>query len=79
MTGDVLKRRIDEYSPANSIEQENVLQEIMQQYILSSLSRAGFFNTAMFHGGTCLRIIFGTNRFSEDLDFLLKIQDPDFR
>ena len=79
MTGDVLKRRIDEYSPANSIEQENVLQEIMQQYILSSLSRAGFFNTAMFHGGTCLRIIFGTNRFSEDLDFLLKTQDPDFR
>lgn len=79
MTGDMLKRRIDEYSPVNSIEQENVIQEIMQQYILSSLSRAGFFNTAMFHGGTCLRIIFGTNRFSEDLDFLLKTQDPDFR
>jgi len=33
----------------------------------------------MFHGDTCLRIVFAMNRFSEDLDFLLKRPNPDFR
>jgi len=51
----------------------------MQHYVLSSLSRAGLFAEAMFHGGTCLRIVCGLNRFSEDLDFLLKHPDPLFR
>jgi predicted nucleotidyltransferase component of viral defense system len=75
----VLSARIRDYAPANSVEQENVLQELMQHYVLSSLSRAGLFAEAMFHGGTCLRIVHGMNRFSEDLDFLLKRPDPDFR
>jgi len=75
----VLSTRIREYAPANPVEQENVLQELMQHYVLSSLSRAGLFAEAMFHGGTCLRIVFAMNRFSEDLDFLLKRPNPDFR
>ncbi len=79
MPGRVLSARIREYAPANSIEQENVLQELLQHYVLASLSRAGLFAQAMFHGGTCLRIAYAMNRFSEDLDFLLKKPDPDFR
>ncbi len=75
----VLSARIRDYAPANVVEQENVLQELMQHYVLSSLSRAGLFAEAMFHGGTCLRIVCGLNRFSEDLDFLLKHPDPGFR
>lgn len=75
----VLSARIRDYAPANPVEQENVLQELMQHYVLSSLARAGMFAQAMFHGGTCLRIVFGMSRFSEDLDFLLKRPDPDFR
>ncbi len=51
MLSDVLQARIQEYTPANAIEQENVLQELMQQYILASLSRSGLFSEAMFHGG----------------------------
>jgi predicted nucleotidyltransferase component of viral defense system len=68
----MLAERIKDYAPANAIEQENVLQELLQHFVLAALSRAGFFSKAAFHGGTCLRILFGTNRFSEDLDFLLK-------
>lgn len=79
MISDVLKRRIEEYTPEDTLEQENVLQEIMQHYVLASLSRAGIFSEVIFHGGTCLRIIFGTNRYSEDLDFLLKKPDSGFR
>lgn len=75
----VLGARIREYAPANPVEQENVLQELMQHYVLASLARAGLFAEAIFHGGTCLRIVCGMNRFSEDLDFLLKRTDPDFR
>ena len=79
MLNKVLSARIRDYAPTNPVEQENVLQEIMQHYVLASLSRAGLFVEAMFHGGTCLRIVYGMNRFSEDLDFLLKQPDPKFR
>jgi len=67
-----------EYAPANAIEQESVLAELLQHYVLASLSRAGFFREAEFHGDTCLRIVHGMERFSEDLDFLLKRSDPRF-
>ena len=79
MIGDVLSDRIRDYGPADAIEQENVLRELVQHFVLASLSRAGFFSTGGFHGGTCLRILYGTNRFSEDLDFLLKQPAPEFR
>jgi predicted nucleotidyltransferase component of viral defense system len=79
MIAEVLSARIREYAPASAVEQANVLQELMQHYVLASLSRAGLFSEAIFHGGTCLRIIHGMARFSEDLDFLLKRPDPGFR
>jgi len=79
MLDKILSARLALSAPANAIEQENVLQEILQQYILAGLSRAGFFREAVFHGGTCLRILHGMNRFSEDLDFLLKQPDLAFR
>ena len=79
MLDKVLSTKIQEYAPANAVEQENVLQELMQHYVLVSLARAGLYAKAMFQGGTCLRIEFGMHRFSEDLDFLLEQSDPNFR
>lgn len=81
MINRVLEEKLKEYSIAGVIDQENVLQELVQQYVLASLSRAGLFSSAqaVFHGGTCLRIVYGMNRFSEDLDFFLKQPDLDFR
>ena len=78
MLSDVLQARVREYAPANALDQENMLAELMQHYVLASLSRSGLFSTGMFHGGTCLRICHGMNRFSEDLDFLLKQPDRRF-
>ncbi|MFH1023372.1 MAG: nucleotidyl transferase AbiEii/AbiGii toxin family protein [Planctomycetota bacterium] len=78
MNHDLLRDRIRQYAPANAIEQENVIAEIMQHFVLAGLSRAGFFAEGIFHGGTCLRILYGTSRFSEDLDFLLRQPDPAF-
>ncbi|MBU3915547.1 nucleotidyl transferase AbiEii/AbiGii toxin family protein [bacterium] len=70
--------KLKEVSPSNLIEQEHVLRELMQCYVLVSLARKGFFKKAAFQGGTCLRILFGLMRFSEDLDFVLKKPDPQF-
>ena len=78
MIKDLLAARLREYAPANALEQEHALAEIMQHYVLASLARAGFFSYAAFHGGTCLRILHGMNRFSEDLDFVLKAPDASF-
>jgi predicted nucleotidyltransferase component of viral defense system len=79
MLADVLKAKLREAAPANALERDNVLQELLQHIILASFSRAGFFNDAAFHGGTCLKIVNGINRFSEDLDFLLKKPGAAFR
>lgn len=75
----VLEARIRDYQPSGPLEQENVLAELMQHYVLAGLARSGLFVDAMFQGGTCLRILYGMERFSEDLDFLLKKPDPGFR
>ena len=54
----------------------NAKYEVTQQIALAGLERGGFFNKAAFYGGTCLRIIHGMRRFSEDMDFTLLKEDP---
>jgi hypothetical protein len=78
MDARTFEARMRDYAPTSEIEQELALQEMLQSIVLAALSRSGFFKSALFHGGTCLRLIHGLARFSEDLDFLLKQADPDF-
>jgi predicted nucleotidyltransferase component of viral defense system len=54
------------------------LREILQELALLGLWRAKFFEKAAFCGGTALRILYGLDRFSEDLDFSLLQTMPDF-
>lgn len=54
------------------------LREIMQEVVLLGLWRAKFFEHAAFYGGTALRILYGLDRFSEDLDFSLLRPDDTF-
>lgn len=76
---DVIQQRLSNYN-ANSLEdEENALKEISQEVILYALSEAGFFEHAAFLGGTCLRINHGLDRFSEDLDFSLKMANGEFK
>jgi len=56
----------------------NVTREYLQSYILLILQKNNFFNIASFVGGTSLRFISQLPRFSEDLDFSLKIEQKDF-
>src|ERR1700733_7182181 len=71
MSIEIIQQRLNSYKPINELEEQNALKEITQEIALSGLSRAGFFKEAVFQGGTCLRIFYGLNRFSEDLDFAL--------
>lgn len=59
-------------------DQKNAVKEVMQEIVLCGLSRAGFFDYAAFYGGTALRIFYGLDRFSEDLDFSLTVPDQSF-
>jgi len=69
---------LQEYNPQNQQEAFDAMREIMQEIALAGLSRAGFFEKAAFYGGTALRIFYGLNRFSEDLDFSLLAPDIEF-
>lgn len=53
-------------------------REVIQEIALAGLYRAGFFGKAAFYGGTCLRIFYGLDRFSEDMDFSLLKPDKGF-
>ncbi len=54
------------------------IREILQQAALLGLSRHQFFEHAVFYGGTALRILYGLDRYSEDLDFSLIRPNPEF-
>jgi predicted nucleotidyltransferase component of viral defense system len=74
----MIKEWIEEYNPKNEEEILDALREIMQEITLASLSRTDFFEKAGFYGGTALRIFYGLDRFSEDLDFSLLDVDEEF-
>ena len=60
------------YNCVTKDDYREALKEIIQEIALLGLYRAGFFNHAAFYGGTALRIFYGLDRFSEDLDFSLE-------
>jgi predicted nucleotidyltransferase component of viral defense system len=74
----MIQEWLQEYNPKNQEEAEAALREIMQEIALAGLQRSGFFEKAAFYGGTALRIFYGLNRFSEDLDFSLLEVNPEF-
>jgi len=74
----MIKEWIEEYNPQNEEEILSALREIMQEITLAGLSRTNFFEKAAFYGGTALRIFYGSDRYSEDLDFSLLKPDSNF-
>ena len=74
----ILEQMLKQYTTRTIYEKKNGIKEVVQEIALCGLSRAGFFKTAAFYGGTALRIFYGLDRFSEDLDFSLKLPDHAF-
>ena len=73
-----IQQRLDAYCCVSAREEDQALREILQEFILAALGRTDYFTKAAFHGGTHLRIFHGLRRFSEDLDFALRENDPTF-
>lgn len=74
----LIKDWVQSYHPKTGTDLYNAKREIIQEIILAGLNRGGFFKHAAFYGGTALRIFYGLDRFSEDLDFSLLYKDPKF-
>lgn len=60
---------IQEYARKNQTTQDNVCREYCQHLFLSQLYQQKGSEKILFKGGTALRVLWRSPRFSEDLDF----------
>ncbi|MBI5701827.1 nucleotidyl transferase AbiEii/AbiGii toxin family protein [Candidatus Saganbacteria bacterium] len=65
LTPEDLQEFINKYQT----NKKNIVREYIQHLFLSALYRANGAEKLLFKGGTALRIVFQSPRFSEDLDF----------
>jgi len=66
ITQDAIKKLATQYHIS---EFPNIVREYLQHLFLSQLYKMEKSENLLFKGGTALRIIYGSPRFSEDLDF----------
>jgi predicted nucleotidyltransferase component of viral defense system len=50
--------------------EQNLIKEAIHLHMLSALSDAGVLRHVVFQGGTALRLCYGGERYSQDLDFV---------
>lgn len=68
-----LKSAIDAFIRRRGIDagmEQNLTKEAIHLHLLSALSEAGLFHHVVIQGGTALRLCYGGERYSEDLDFV---------
>ena len=78
MKNEIFDNMLSRYELVTEQQKRNAIFEVNQQIILAGLYAGGFFESAAFYGGTCLRIFHGLQRFSEDMDFSLLAPDENF-
>ena len=66
---DVLIEKVLAQNPKLSELRTVVEKEVLHHDILRIMNDAGFLEKLTFMGGTCLRMCYGSERLSEDLDF----------
>src|SRR5262245_17145223 len=65
---DVLRHYLDAF-PAH--QKMNGLRKYFQRLIVAAIDDAGYRKKIVFTGGTALHLVYGTRRYSEDMDFSL--------
>jgi predicted nucleotidyltransferase component of viral defense system len=68
-----LKSAIEAFIQRRGIEasmDQNLMKEAIHLHLLSALSEAGVLQHVIFQEGTALRLCYGGERYSEDLDFV---------
>lgn len=76
---EAVKVMLSRYQNKTTSDHERALHEIIQEIALLGLWRGKFFEHATCYGGTALRILYGLDRFSEDLDFSLLKKNKGFK
>ena len=52
---ELIQQRLDRYQATGPVQEEQAIKEIIQEIALYALWRAGFFEVAVFQGGTSSR------------------------
>ena len=65
----ILQTQLSQIDPSTSNAVRRIfLKKVLQAYVLGFLYNHKQYRQLNFYGGSCLRIIFGLNRMSEDID-----------
>lgn len=75
---DLIEQQLKNYDLSSDRTKDQALREVVQEIAIFGLWKSNFFDEALFHGGTSLRILYDLPRFSEDIDFMLRKPDPEF-
>lgn len=75
---EAISQMLSKYECRTTDDYIRALREIMQEIALLGLWRMKFFEKTAFYGGTALRILYGLDRYSEDLAFSLLETAEDF-
>lgn len=75
---EAIERMMALYACRTTEDYVRALREILQEIALLGLWRSKFFERAAFYGGTALRLLYGLDRYSEDLDFSLLLPSKRF-
>lgn len=65
----ITKKQIEDLAKYYQIDEFTIIREYLQILFLSYLYKEKQANKIYFKGGTAIRLLFGSSRFSEDLDF----------
>ena len=65
----ITKEKVEQIANKYQTSQQNIVREYCQHLFLSHFYQQENANRVLFKGGTALRIILESSRFSEDLDF----------
>ena len=73
-------REIARLEAGSNLKLQPVIEkELIHYEIIRAMSENGFLERLCFQGGTALRLCYGSDRFSEDLDFTGGEVPPVFR
>lgn len=75
---DAIIQLVERLQPETVDDYDTALKEVIQRLCLVGLWRGKFFEHAAFYGDTALRLLYGLDRFSEDLDFSLLTPSDNF-
>lgn len=72
-------RTLQSFADKFGIDRVSVLREYLQVVFVNELYALAGSEKLIFKGGTSLRLMYGSNRFSEDLDFTAEMDEKNIR